>query len=133
MSTLDLANGKWLPFSKALNKERGFYPNSVFYNQDDREIVVVIDRSAQGDDFALSQKAFDHVMAAQAKQDKVLRAFVILRDREANTVIAVLPASEVRNSIRDAAPQHGRFGSFWWIDKDFKRASSMELNVDPTM
>ncbi|MEJ2375222.1 MAG: hypothetical protein P8Y71_07275 [Pseudolabrys sp.] len=126
---IDLTNRKWRPFSRALNAQNGFYPNCAFYNADDRELAIVIDKSPRGDDFALSQKALDYLMVAQGKQEKVLRSFVVLRDREANAIVT-LPASDVQNNIRDAEPWKGRFGPFWWINIDFCRAS-IEVDVDP--
>ena len=63
-------------------------------------------------------------MAAQAKQEKVLRAFIVLIDlTKPKAIVASAPASEVQEKLRAAQPQNGNYGPFWWIGEDFKQIS----------
>ena len=78
----------------------------------------------------MSKAALDSLIAAEAKGDKVIKSYVVLKDAKKRAVVGSLAAREVRNNLRDAGAVDGHYGSYWWINFAFKPAGGNVADDD---
>ena len=92
-------------------------------------LALIVKRSANGQDFTLSEAGLLYIEAAlnkgALKDGKPVRAaFVVLADVDLShppryfRMVSYSSAQEMRNSRYGLSPYHGEFGPYWWITAD---------------
>jgi hypothetical protein len=99
-----------------------FYPNQLFYNEEERIAAVALETSQRGGDFALKQEALQYLGEA-IKQGRILEGFVVLRERGSVSALAAEAVSVVANRLAGIEPRDGKWGAYWWINQEFASPS----------
>jgi len=89
-------------------RQQGFPPNR-FYT-DGEAMLLVVKASTSSGDYALNQKALDHLAAKRPDT-----GLVVLAD-SSMVPVAVVPVKEMAERLRDHPPRDGRFGPYWWVN-----------------
>jgi hypothetical protein len=125
----DEKNSDWIFPSPALCKRENIYPNLLAYSKSLATLVVIVKRSATGQDFALSEAGLLYIEATLAKGalkdgTPVCAAFVVLADVDLShppqqlRMVSYSSAQEMRDSRYGLRPYLGKFGPYWWITAD---------------
>jgi len=109
----------WRPFSSESTKKVGCHPNHLWRTNDRKAGALVVVKSRNYDEFAVSKLGLDYLNEAlQAK--RIEYAVVVLGDwrNRVLTVISEKPIAEVMASLANLTPRNGPFGPCFWMNAD---------------
>jgi hypothetical protein len=121
-------NCDWYYPSPELCKQANIYPNMLAFCKARATLVLIVKRSAEGQDFALSEAGLLYLEATLDKGTlkdgmPVRTAFVVLADIDLSRprqlkLVSYSSAEETRKRRNGFLPCPGKFGAYWWITAD---------------
>jgi len=79
--------------------------------------AFIAQRQSADKDFAVNSRSFEHVLLGD-RESRLAAGFVVLTE-DFRTVLNRAHVEEVAAKLRGASPRFGRWGAYFWIDKDF--------------
>jgi hypothetical protein len=98
------------------------HPNQLYVARKDigRMGVLVAWQATPEQDWALNKHGLEYSYGAQG-QHKIVAGIVLL-SANYNDVINVAPVQTVILNLQNIPPRNGRWGPYWWVNKDFRFA-----------
>jgi|RhiMetdeSRZDD1v2_1073273.scaffolds.fasta_scaffold36907_3 hypothetical protein len=102
----------WRSMSTEARQAKGYYPNEIFWpkRKDDARVIIGSRRSARGD-FAINETALRRVSELENTEVWLAEIDGTLVNRDTT--------QNVLAKLANRSPLVGRFGSYWWVDRDF--------------
>jgi hypothetical protein len=113
----------WRSMSTEARQAKGYFPNEIFWpkRKDDVRVILGSRRSARGD-FAINETALRRVSELESEVWLVeINGIVVNRDT----------AKNVLAKLANRSPLVGRFGPYWWVDRDFNSPSAPDDESAP--
>jgi len=111
---------RWKRINDVTIRERGFYPNRIYFNSSCQQAAVVSQRFVNGDYFPLVTSAFFYLVQA-LEYGRIGEAYVVLKERGLWRVVGYEEVEKVRDNLREIEPYSGKYSSYWVIDGAFQR------------
>jgi hypothetical protein len=102
----------WRSMSTEARQAKGYFPNEIFWpkRKDDARVIIGSRRSARGD-FAINETALRRVSELENTEVWLAEIDGTLVNRDTT--------QNVLAKLANRSPLVGRFGSYWWVDRDF--------------
>jgi hypothetical protein len=108
----------WNAFPPKKLNELGVSGNQLWHNASLKVGALVVKRSAQYLEFAVSQAGLAYLHNAVQAGTTITRGYLVLMERDGQTVVKAMPASEVVAALDGIPPRQGSLGEYWWLNED---------------
>ena len=117
--TFNFADRDWRAFAADRTRELGIHPNQVWHHGKTRCGALVVMKSRNYEEFALSKAGLDYLVAAH-KERRINAGHVVLACWRSGkpAVVASKPAGDVAALLADVPPRDGPLGPYWWVRAD---------------